>query len=129
MRTTLSFKVDAFGANISVIFTDEGYDKLVSILKKLYKKHSESYGDDTDHFDGACFSPDDDIYQYYVLFGTHYLTHGLIAHEAEHLKNYIFERFGYTIKSGSEELPSTLSELIATKIYGFVQKKSIKVRE
>ena len=128
MKATLKFKVDAFGANIVVIFTNETDANTRAILKKLYKTHGEVHPeDDNVDFEATCFSPDDDVYTFYIIFNTNYLSHRLIAHETEHLKNYIFERFNYTIKSGEEELPAILSELLVGKIYDFVKKKGYKI--
>lgn len=127
MQATLKFKVDLFGANVTTIFTDEDDVGLSKLLKKLYKLHGESHLEDIGAFDGACFCPDDDIYQYYVIFRIQALSHRLIAHENEHLKNYILEKFGCTIKSGDEELPPSLAELIAGKTYNFIEKKKLKL--
>lgn len=126
MKTTLKFKVELFDVQVHVIFTDNTNIKEGSILKNLYKKHNEAHKEDREFY-GACFSPDDDIYTYYIIYNTNFLTHRLIAHEAEHLKNYIFERFNYTIKSGDEEIPPSLCESIIGKIYDFINKKKIKV--
>lgn len=127
MTKTFNFKVDAFDCSVKVIFTDEDDKKMVDRVKKIEKSHGEIHEDDNSSYHGACFSPDDNIYQYYLIFSTKALTHKLIAHECEHLKNYIFERFNYTIKSGDEELPATLTELIVGKIYDFAHKKEIRI--
>lgn len=129
MKTTLKFKVDVFDANVTVVFTDVDGAALTKMIKKVEKSHNEVYPDENDECDGACFSPDDNIYVYYLFFSIPCLSHGLIAHEVEHLKNYIFERFNYSIKSGDEELPAQLVELIIKKIYEFMKKRGIKVKE
>lgn len=128
MRTTSNFKIDVFGVNVTLIFTDDSDEKNLSIFKKLYKEYNESHPETENvEYEGAVFSPNINIYQYYLVFSTKYLTHGLIAHELEHLKNLIFENFGYVIRSGQEELPSTMAELLANKVYGIINKKGFKV--
>lgn len=126
MIKTLNFKVDVFGASVKVVFSNESEKERIKRLKKVEKQHGEEHNDSSD-YNGACFSPDDNIYQYYMFFNIPELTHGLIAHECEHLKNYILERFAYNIKSGDEEVPPNLSELIHTKIYTFIHDKGLKV--
>lgn len=126
MKSTFKFKVDIYGAYVSVIFTDTDQKGLKNLLKSLYKKFDENHEEDG-AYDGCVFCPDADPYQYFVIFNTNVLSHGLISHEIEHLKNNMLDSFDYKMNTPDDELPANLTELIISKIYSYIKKKGMKV--
>ena len=80
--------------------------------KKKYKIEGESYG-----MVWHCMSD-----KYYLVLERDSLTHGIIAHEVEHIRAYITEYAGSTEIDGGY-----LVQYITDKVYAFLEMRNIKV--
>lgn len=126
MKYTLKFKIDIYGAEVDVIFTDADQAGLKRLMKKLYGLFGEEHEEDG-AFAGCVFCPDIDPYKYFMVFSIESLSPGLIAHEVEHLKNNILHSFEYKMSTPDDEIPANLVELITDRIYDFIKKKRLKI--
>lgn len=61
--------------------------------------------------------------KYYLILNVNFLTHGVVAHEVEHIRAYIVEH------AGSAEVDcSYLVEYITDRIYAFLELRNVRVK-
>ena len=116
MQLSKTFKIPMYFSKINFRIVDNVKESII----KIYNSNNiekENFGE----YRGIVFNFDID--KFYILLAKEHLTHGLIAHEIQHVIFDLCE-----INSLKEtEAQTFLAEYIHTEIYKFLNSKNIKI--
>lgn len=116
MKTSVKIKLDTYNCVVNFIVTD----RMSQTLKGIYKKYKIQ--EDVDgEAEGLVVTID--ISNYYLLIDGSFLTHNTIAHEVFHVAVKMSE----SREIYDEESQAWIAGYIASGIYKFLDKKSLKV--
>jgi len=113
-----SFKIDMFGAVIYIYLLDTN-ENMVAQANRIIKRYKEKLIDFPCH--GLTFAPDLKGGTYYLFLSCESLDVNTIAHENDHIRNYILDYYVIDEQNDSNEISANMAGYINEKVFKFIK--------